>query len=242
MKVSRIIALSLLVLLGGTTIVAVCLHAQAPAPRNNPRATEPASPNSFVPIEIGGPPQLPPANRTQFYFGASDSKAVQLINAEQAADQEARTLAAQYAQAATEEQRADFKKKLREKLAAIFEMQQKRRTAEIAGIEERLAKLKDVSKKRETNKDPIVDRRLEQLTGGVDELGWEDSNRGAIRHSAGQQGGYYFEPNSNGGNALNIYEAPVFVPRPDNNVPALEPGSLSPVPAVPPAPKLPSQR
>jgi len=166
-----------------------------------------------------------------------------LINAEQAADQEARTLAAQYAQAATEEQRADFKKKLREKLAAIFEMQQKRRTAEIAGIEERLAKLKDVSKKRETNKDPIVDRRLEQLTGGVDELGWEESNRGAIRFSAPALGpNYYIEPNENGLNEPNLYGNPVLVPRSDNNVPALEPGSLSPVPAVPPAPKQPSQR
>lgn len=241
MKVSRIIALSLLVLLGGTTIVAVCLHAQAPAPRNNPGASEPASPNSFVPMKIKNDNQNW-ANRVQYQRTPLDRETLQLINEEQAADQEARSLAAQYVQAPTEEKTAEVKKQLREKLVAIFAMQQKRRTAEITSIEERLARLKDISKKRETNKDAIVDRRLEQLTGGVDELGWEDSNRGAIRHSAGQQGGYYFEPNSNGGNALNIYEAPVFVPRPDNNVPALEPGSLSPIPAVPPAPKQPSQR
>ena len=30
-------------------------------------------------------------------------------------------------------------------------------------------------KKRDAAKDSIVDRRLETLTGGVDELGWEDS-------------------------------------------------------------------
>jgi hypothetical protein len=159
---------------------------------------------------------------------------VQLINAEQAADQEARTLAAQYAQAATDEQRADFKKKLREKLAAIFEMQQKRRTAEIAGIEERLAKLKDVSKKRETNKDPIVDRRLEQLTGGVDELGWEESNRGAIRFSVPALGpNYYVDPSANNLNEQPLYGAPVLVPRSDNHVPAADPDPVSPVPELP---------
>ena len=104
------------------------------------------------------------------------------LTQEQAADQEARGLAASYSDAANDELRGNIKKKLKEKLVAIFAMQQKRRTAEIASIEERLAKLKGISNKRETNKDAIVDRRLEQMTGGVDELGWEESNRGVNRY------------------------------------------------------------
>jgi hypothetical protein len=75
----------------------------------------------------------------------------------------------------SEEQQTERKSQIREKLATIFDLQQQRRTREIAKIEERLGKLKDVLKKRETAKDSIVDRRLETLTGGVDELGWEES-------------------------------------------------------------------
>ena len=214
MKVSRIMALCLLVLLGGTTIVAVCLHAQAPAPRIEPGASPPGP--QFAPERTGGNQQNQ-WSRVQYHnYSATDPKTLQLLSDEQAADQEAQTLAGQYAGAATEEQRADAKKKLKEKLAAIFEMQQKRRTAEIASIEERLAKLKDVSKKRETNKDAIVDRRLEQLTGGVDDLGWEDINHGA-RYSTGVWGN----------NALEPYRA---------NVLTVPPGPRAPVP-VPAEPR-----
>src|SRR5260221_14053027 len=112
MKISRIMALSLLVLLGGTTIVAVCLHAQAPVPRN-PGVGQPNP-------EVGGSAHQRWSNGVQYPPIAPDSKTFQLINEEQAADQEAQTLSAQYAMAATDEQRADFKKKLKEKLAAIF--------------------------------------------------------------------------------------------------------------------------
>ena len=242
MKVSRIIALSLLVLLGGTTVVAVYLHAQeAIVPRSKPPVSKPdldayqPGPNTRVPVVIGNDHQ-DWGNRTQYQRTPLDRETLQLINQEQAADQEAKSLAAQYAQAGTEEKSAEVKKKLREKLAAIFAMQQKRRTAEITSIEERLARLKDISKKRETNKDAIVDRRLEQLTGGVDELGWEESNRGAIRFSVPALGpNYYVEPNANGGNSLD-YGNPVLVPRSDN-VPAAEPDPVSPVPAL----RLPSE-
>jgi len=74
-----------------------------------------------------------------------------------------------------EAKQAEWKSQIREKLAAIFDLQQQRRTREIGKIEERLAKLKDVLKKRDTAKDEIVDRRLNTLTGGVDELGWQES-------------------------------------------------------------------
>lgn len=106
---------------------------------------------------------------------ASDPESIQMASQEQSAAQEARALAAQYAQADSDETRTQAKAKLREKLETIFALQQKRRAFEIGKIEERLAKLKETMEKRDANKDPIVDRRLDQLTGGVDELGWEES-------------------------------------------------------------------
>ena len=105
---------------------------------------------------------------------ATDAESQKLMSQEQAAAQEARALSVQ-SQTGSDEAKADAKQKLRDKLAEIFDLQQERRTREIAKIEERLGKLKDIVKKRETAKDSIVDRRLEILTGGVDELGWEES-------------------------------------------------------------------
>jgi hypothetical protein len=211
MKVSRI-ALGLLIPLSGMTVLAVYLNAQPPAAELP--LLVPRTPNPTVVRELPGSQY-----RIEKYYGnlSQDPKTLQLLNDEQAADQEARSFAVQYAQAQTDEQRAEVKKQLKEKLVAIFEMQQKRRTAEIASIEERLAKLKDVSKKRETNKDAIVDRRLEQLTGGVDELGWEESGRYAVPPPIGPPGGLYVEPDPNSNN----FRLPTTTPRFD--VPAAEP-------------------
>jgi hypothetical protein len=107
--------------------------------------------------------------------GPLDAEGQKLLGEEQAAAQEARNLAQQAQQGESETAKADAKKKLREKLVAIFDLQQQRRDGEIKKIEDRLAKLKETLKKRDAAKDSIVDRRLETLTGGVDELGWEDT-------------------------------------------------------------------
>jgi hypothetical protein len=114
----------------------------------------------------------------------SDPDSVKMASQEQATAQEARVLAELYARGESDAAKAEAKKKLREKLALIFDLQQQRRAHEIAKIEERLGKLKDTMKKRSDSKDPIIDRRLEQLTGGVDELGWEET------------GGFALDPNS----------------------------------------------
>jgi hypothetical protein len=122
-------------------------------------------------------PRVLSDGRTVYVAGghpAPDAETLKLATQEQAAAQEARTLAGQYAAADSDAAREEAKKKLREKLAAIFDLQQQRRAREVAQIEERLGKLKETMKKRDTSKDPIIDRRLDQLTGGVDELGWEE--------------------------------------------------------------------
>ena len=106
---------------------------------------------------------------------ALDAESQKLMSQEQAAAQEARACRPRLSKLARTARRPTPKKKLREKLAQIFDLQQERRTREIAKIEERLGKLKETLKKRETSKDSIIDRRLETITGGVDELGWEES-------------------------------------------------------------------
>jgi hypothetical protein len=190
MKVSRVIALSLLIPLSGMAVLSVYLNAQENVPL--PPQAGPVPPGATLVRELpGGKNFIREGLRIQYSPNVTDPKTLQLIADEQEADREARGLAASYSDAANDELRGNIKKKLKEKLSAIFELQQKRRAAEIASIEERLAKLKDVSKKREANKEAIVDRRLEQLTGGVDDLGWEESNRG-IRYST-EAGGNVFE-------------------------------------------------
>jgi hypothetical protein len=107
---------------------------------------------------------------------SADAQSQKLLAEEQAAAVDARTKVAELQRAkSVGEDQSELKKQLRDKLAKIFELQQQRRTHEIAKIEDRLAKLKGIVEKRETAKDSIIDRRLETLTGGVDELGWEES-------------------------------------------------------------------
>jgi hypothetical protein len=136
-----------------------------------------------------------------------DAESQKLLADEQALAQEVRKLSTNLLSIdMPAEKEAEQKKAIREKLAAIFDLQQQRRTREIAKIEERLGKLKDVLKKRESAKDSIVDRRLESITGGVDELGWEESL------------------------APSAYQGPAFGPR---LAPGTQPSFDSPVPVPP---------
>jgi hypothetical protein len=128
-------------------------------PTGGPRALYAQQPWS---VPYGGAPYVP------------DEESQSLFQEEQAAAAEARQLTTQF-QRAYGQGRPQVKAQLREKLVEIFELQQKRRQREVGQIEERLSKLKDTMAKRTAAKDSIVDRRLETLTGGIDELGWEET-------------------------------------------------------------------
>ena len=122
---------------------------------------------------------------------AGNPEAEKLRDAEAEAAGEAEHILSQLQQASTNTARAELKPKLREALVQQFDAQQKRRSLEIANIEERLAKYKETLKKRDTAKDTIVDRRLDQLMGVGDDLGWEETQptpkaaRGAAKASRG---------------------------------------------------------
>jgi hypothetical protein len=172
----------------------------------------------------------------------ADAESRRLMSQEQAAAQEARALSVQ-SQTGSEEEKADAKKKLREKLAEIFDLQQERRTREIAKIEERLAKLKDIVNKRETAKDSIVDRRLETLTGGVDELGWEESFPTQVIPPSINPPGYGpatpYPPTGPRFDTPDAAETPVPVP-PRAGPPAPAPLTVAEPPAAPVAPAAPA--
>lgn len=76
---------------------------------------------------------------------------------------------------ASESDREGLKAALRDALVRQFDAQQKRRSEEIASIEERLGKLKETLQKRGAAKDAIVGKRLDQLTGVKDDLAWEET-------------------------------------------------------------------
>lgn len=171
----------------------------------------------------------------------ADPESARLMNEEMQATQLAHKTLAELRSAASDGEKEKLKAQLRERLLAIFELQQKRRAAEVAKIEERLAKLKETMKKRDSAKDSIVDRRLELLTGGVDELGWEET------FPLGGPGANNFRtPN-------NIYGPPTVAPSvnypqpapgaelpltvPPTNIPKFPtPSAVPPIPAAAPAP------
>jgi hypothetical protein len=181
---------------------------------------------------------------------ANDPQSQKLAAAEQAAAQQTRTLATQAQKAGSEEERADARKKLRDSVAKVFDLQQQRRAHEIAKIEERLGKLKDVMKKRDAAKDSIVDRRLDVLTGGVDELGWEEtfpySGRANVPYNSSLAPPQYgtgnlpvLNPQPPGPTLTPTTPAPATRPRPvPPAAPSLpEPATVPAPPAAPVAPR-----
>jgi hypothetical protein len=123
-----------------------------------------------------------------------DPETAKLHAEEEAAAKESQELVGQVRAAKDEKEKGDAANKLREALSKQFDAQQKRRALEIGKIEERLGKLKDTMKKRETAKDTIVGRRLDELTGVTDELGWEETG-GAGRYGTGGGPNFYVPGN-----------------------------------------------
>jgi hypothetical protein len=189
-------------------------------PTGGPRAVYSQQPWS---VPYGGAPYVP------------DEESQNLFQQEQAAAAEARQLTTQFQRASTGQKRTEAKGELREKLVRIFELQQMRRQREVGQIEERLGKLKDTMKKRNAAKDSIVDRRLEALTGGIDELGWEETG-------ARGPGGLRWAPESAFGYGGGDYSrfAPSYSQPP--NAPAAPRAKASTRPARPGQPPQPPQQ
>jgi len=140
----------------------------------------------------------------------------------------------------SESEQAEAKTRLREALVRQFDAQQKRRTQEIASLEERLGKLKETLQKRDAAKDAIVGKRFDQLTGAKDDLAWEETR------SAPPAASYNRFPSPNKNWSVAPY-APSLEPSAESYdaPPALNlqtvpgaPTPVAPVPAVPSVPPL----
>jgi hypothetical protein len=98
-----------------------------------------------------------------------------LFAAEEEAAKEAQTIVAKLRTITDDKGDVEDTKKLRDALARQFDAQQQRRALEIGKIEERLGKLKDTMKRRDAAKDTIIGRRVDELKGVTDDLGWEET-------------------------------------------------------------------
>jgi hypothetical protein len=82
------------------------------------------------------------------------------------------SLVREYAQAKEEGQREKVKANLSAALEKQFDLQQKRRSEEVARIEAELKKLRELMRKRTDARQTIVEKRLDQLLREAEGLGW----------------------------------------------------------------------
>ena len=83
-------------------------------------------------------------------------------------EQRSQELAAQLRAKPDATKEAELKKLVEE----LFDKRHAFQVAEAKALAERLTKLQDTLKKREQKKSEIIDRRVKQLLGGVDDLDW----------------------------------------------------------------------
>jgi S-formylglutathione hydrolase FrmB len=81
------------------------------------------------------------------------------------------TLVKQLAKADGQE-KEKIKASLTEALDKQFDLRQKRNEAEVAALESHVKKLKEIVQKRQENRRDIVSKRLAQLVGEAEGLGW----------------------------------------------------------------------
>ena len=83
-----------------------------------------------------------------------------------------RKLSKEYRNAETSEEKEEIKAELTENLGELFDIRLAQGEVKVKELEEELLKLKERSAERKKNKDEIVARRLEELTGSADGLKW----------------------------------------------------------------------
>jgi hypothetical protein len=98
---------------------------------------------------------------------------MQAINqADMDLDRKTHELSAQYRQAKGSDQREELKKQLAGAVQMHFEVRQKRRELELQRLEQQLERLRDSVKKRTEERGAIVERRLSELLGKQEDLGF----------------------------------------------------------------------
>ncbi|HVC98764.1 MAG TPA: hypothetical protein VND64_34185 [Pirellulales bacterium] len=93
--------------------------------------------------------------------------------------QQSQQLIDQYGAATDDVDRAKLKEQLAQTLERQFDSQQKLRELEVSRIEARLKTLRELIAKRNESKRSIIVKRLDQLIGDAEGLGWSSPGAGA---------------------------------------------------------------
>ncbi len=88
---------------------------------------------------------------------------------------EARTriLGIKFRRSEDEREKDKIRDEMRTMLDTLFDLREKDRQAEIKRLEKELARLRESLTLRRKNKDRIIERRIDELTGVLDELHWD---------------------------------------------------------------------
>ncbi len=129
----------------------------------------------------GMPPGMYPGMMSGPMMGnGSDPLAQEMLVAQWQVDQ----ALARYQQTEDETERQAIKADLTTALQRQFEVQQQRRTNELAEIENRVQKLRELIEKRNQAQQTIISKRCDQLLSELDGLGWTSPGEALHRLAA----------------------------------------------------------
>jgi DNA repair exonuclease SbcCD ATPase subunit len=74
--------------------------------------------------------------------------------------------------AGSKEDRAEVQGKLKEAVTKLFDLREQARVREVEDLKKRLEELTRMLEKRKANRDQIIEKRIRQLSGELDELDW----------------------------------------------------------------------
>ena len=88
-------------------------------------------------------------------------------------ERECRKLSKEYREAETAQEKKKIEAELTEILGELFDRRLTEGEAKVKALEEELSRAKEHAAERKKNKDEIVKRRFEELTGEADDLRWQ---------------------------------------------------------------------
>jgi small-conductance mechanosensitive channel len=142
-------------------------------------------PTTAVPVLVDTP-YVGRAFAVQSTAGGHDKELAELAQLDANLAQQSQQLIEQYGAATDDADRARLKEQLAQTLERQFESQQKLRELEVSRIETRLKTLRDLIAKRNESKRSIIGKRLDQLIGDAEGLGWNSPGAGpAIQYQSG---------------------------------------------------------
>jgi septal ring factor EnvC (AmiA/AmiB activator) len=101
----------------------------------------------------------------------NDPEMFKLVQEDNELDRRTREMGVQFRQAPPE-QRERMKQEIHQLVNKQFEVRQQRRTLELKRIEGELQRLREAIERRAKNREQLIERRVSELTGREDDLGF----------------------------------------------------------------------